>query len=716
MGDNVNKLWMLAIVLVLMNISFVSANEVNDTVISTDNLNQSIEPSLLPLSSSDDEIPEYPDLIDKNYTYVYSSTINNFFTEGVLDNKYSGRNLIFSGNFENIGQLEIGCSDVSVTGSDSNLKNTVFRLTGSRISLNNLNFNIDNHIKGNDGAAIFVAGDDISLVDLTINYTVPKDVQAYAIYADGYNYGPFEHLNIINSSIYFEGHNDNVKLYNCGVKLKDICDAVVENNTIITNLPLKNINYDVSGANLDSAYVYSVGIEGCHGLLLNNNTIISDVNKRTADEYPTLDCIMICKSDNVIISNNSISMTDFATYPGVENYLYGIDIHDLNDLWIVNNSISIVTTGGKLALGTAYPIQISGPIKGGNIEYNDLYSFSNGPNIGIYSQCYYGPTYVSIKYNKINVTGLAGTHDWALVTGIESQDTYSEIFNNQIEVHSVADVGINDNLYAISYRQSINGPNTFDIENNVAVSDGFYSVYILGSDYSNIINNTLISFNDNVKNGDDAYSQGSRRHNEEYSSDNKVIRAVDYYSSKNYIDNDNIIEISDSGSSNTINTNSISPRTQQDNIFTIPSVPSFNDWIVNQKETTDFVDDGSLHATINEDVNAQESNSQSDVNQNQNVGVYKGDINIKSSGNITNVYGNNLKIVSNSSSSAIGISNDLVNGKQASASGSQSQSVSKKVYDLKESVKEENIFQSEFIVVLVTFLLFIGFECKREEI
>ena len=235
MGDNVNKLWMLAIVLVLMNISFVSANEVNDTVISTDNLNQSIEPSLLPLSSSDDEIPEYPDLIDKNYTYVYSSTINNFFTEGVLDNKYSGRNLIFSGNFENIGQLEIGCSDVSVTGSDSNLKNTVFRLTGSRISLNNLNFNIDNHIKGNDGAAIFVAGDDISLVDLTINYTVPKDVQAYAIYADGYNYGPFEHLNIINSSIYFEGHNDNVKLYNCGVKLKDICDAVVENNTIITN-------------------------------------------------------------------------------------------------------------------------------------------------------------------------------------------------------------------------------------------------------------------------------------------------------------------------------------------------------------------------------------------------------------------------------------------------------------------------------------------------
>jgi hypothetical protein len=373
-------------------------------------------------------------------------------------------------------------------------------------------------------------------------------------------------------------------------------------------------------------------------------------------------------------------------------------------------------------LGTAYPIQISGPVNGVTVEYNDLYSFSNGPNIGIYSQCHFGETYVSIKYNKINVTGLAGTHEWALVTGIESQDTYSEIFNNQIEVHSVADVGINDNLYAISYRQSIRGSNTFDIENNVAVTDGFYSVYILGSQYSTIVNNTLISFNDNVKNGDNAYSQGSRGHYGEYYYDNKVIRAVDYYFSKNNVDNANVIEIGESGTSNTINANAISPKTQQDNVFNNLVSPGFNDLSsISQQKNSGFADDGSTQATINDvDSSNHYTNSQSDVNQddivNQNTDVYAGNMEHSGNLNVTNVDGNNLNIVSNSSSSAIGVSNNPVTGEQSSASGGQSQSVSKNAYELEEMEKEEKFVPSLFIVIFVMILLIVGYKRKSEEI
>mgnify|MGYP003288396609 CR=1 FL=1 len=82
-------------------------------------------------------------------------------------------------------------------------------------------------------------------------------------------------------------------------------------------------------------------------------------------------------------------MSDFITNPGVNNYLYGLDIYNLNNLTVKNNNISIITTGGKLAAGTAYPIQITGPISNVSITKNDLYSFSNGPNIGVYSQNYY---------------------------------------------------------------------------------------------------------------------------------------------------------------------------------------------------------------------------------------------------------------------------------------------------------------------------------------
>lgn len=289
----------------MLNISFAAASEANNTV---DNLNQSL------LSSPGDEIPEHPDLIDKEYTYVYSSTIDNFFKDGVLDSKFKGKNLIFTGNFENIGQLEIACDNVTITGLDSNLKNTVFMLSGNQITLKNLNFNLDNPIADNKGAAILTVGNDIDLVNLTINYVVPKDVDAYAIFADGYSYGAMRHLRILNSSIYFEGHNDNFRKYNCALKLTDVYDSVVENNTITTSLPLKEIDYTDLGADLDSAYVYTVGVEGCNGLIFNNNTVISDVNKRPAVEFPTLNCFMICKSDEVVISNNSIYMTDFVTY------------------------------------------------------------------------------------------------------------------------------------------------------------------------------------------------------------------------------------------------------------------------------------------------------------------------------------------------------------------------------------------------------------------
>ena len=432
------------------------------------------------------------------------------------------------------------------------------------------------------------------------------------------------------------------------------------------------------------------------------------MNKRPAVEYPTLDCMVISQSNGVTISNNSIFMSDFVTYPGIENYLYGIDIHKANDLWIVNNSISIVTTGGKLALGTAYPIQISGPVSGVVIEYNDLYSFSNGPNIGIYSQCYFGQTFVSIKNNKINVTGLAGTHDWALVTGIESQDTFAEIMNNQIEVHSIADVGKDDNLYAISYRQSISGPNSFDIENNVAITDGYYAVYILNSQYSSIINNTLISFNDNVDNGDDAYRAGPRTHLYEDNYDNKVIRAIDYFSAINAVDNGNVIEISGSGSSNVINSNSISGRIQDNSAISNPLIPGFADLSGisqdNDNVPDGYIDDGSIQGVIN------------DFSQNHNSNSQNGDVHVENGGSVDVVSnGNNLGVISNSSSSSssIGISNIPLTGVQVSSAG-ESKSVSKKAYELKEMTKKEEFVPSVFIVIIALFLLAVGYKRKKE--
>lgn len=669
------------------------------------------------LSDESEETPDIPDLIEDVSNNVTPTNFGVYFQNGVLNDKYKDETLLFSGNFENLNQLTIKSDNVKIIGNGAIFKNTVFNIESNGVILKNLKFDSNRNIKSNDGAVIRISGENCNLVNLTINYIVPNDVEAYAIFADGYNSNPADCLKIINSTIYFEGHNVNVNRYNCAIKLTCVDSLLIENNTVTTSLPLKNVDYGPQGATIDSDYVYTIGIEECDNFIINNNTIVCDVNKRPAVSYPTLNCVMISKSDNGLFSDNSIFMTDFVTFPGIENYLYGLDIYNLNDLVVINNKISIITTGGKLALGTAYPIQICGPISGINITLNDLYSFSNGPNIGIYSQNYYGPTDLSITFNKINVTGLAGVHEWALVTGIESQDTNAEILNNYIEVHSVGPVSVNDNLYAISYRQSTAGSHTFNIQNNFAMSNGYYAVYLLSSDDSTIFNNTLISSNGDVNSGDNSYKPGPRNHNGDFSRENRVITILDYYKSKNNID---VTSNSNSFDNSIISGGSISWNNynSQQRPNGNPLVPHYSnikkDSPVNPMDGSDennnYIDDGSVQGRIyvsdkKSDLK-HETSSENDEFSYVEATTY-GDVG--SDGFNLNSYSNGSDV----SPSLNGNDNSL-SGSQSSDGSASSQSVSKSAYELDETVKDkEKFIPSVFLVLLILLLLVIGYKRKN---
>lgn len=520
----------LIILSCILCISAVSAND-NSTLVneSTDllSVDNNIE-----VISVDDETPDVPDLVVNETVYVESNNIDDFFVDGALQSKYANKTLIFSGKFENFGKLAINVDNVTLIGTGSSLKNVVFDITGDNVTLNDFNMDLDSNFQDNDGAAIQVSSNNVNLINLNINYVVPTNVEAYGVYGVSNSENPIRKLKILNSTINFEGHNDEALTYNCAIKLINSHDSVIENNTITASLPLRDVNFGVHGATLDSDYVMAVGMEGCRNFTLSGNTVICDVNNRPATQYPTMDCILISQSDDSLIYNNSIYMTDFETKPGLENFIYGIDIYSLNNLTIAKNNISIVTTGGKLAAGTAYPIQVTGPIDLVNITDNDLYSFSNGPNIGIYSQNYYGATALSITNNRINVTGLAGVHEWALVAGIESQDSNSTILNNTIEVHSVGEVNIDDNIYGVSYRQHTAGNHTYNIQNNTVFSDGFYSVSLLGSVNSTIANNLLVSYNEKANNSNSGYNYGDlKNHEGDEFYNNQVLRYNDYFAS-----------------------------------------------------------------------------------------------------------------------------------------------------------------------------------------
>lgn len=717
----------LMVFLCFLAITTVSAaNEGNVTVKSADNssnLNVLSNPNDVPdVPDYSDDVPDVPDL-DTSGDVVTPSNIQSYFHNGVLKDQYNGKKLTFSGNFENLGVLSVKSDDVSIVGLNAIFKNTVFDIEGNGVNLNNLTFDLNKPLKDNDGAAILVHASDVSLIGLNISYVVPNDVEAYGIFADGYTRYSSECLKIINSTIYFEGHNENVNRYNCAVKITNAYAPVIENNTIISSLPLKNVNYGHEGATLDSDFVYTLGLEECPEFIIRNNVIISDVNKRPAVKFPTLNGIMLSKSDDGLFESNSVYMTDFVTYPGTENYIYGLDIYKLNNLKVIGNDISIVTTGGKLALGTAYPIQICGPITGVNITKNNLYSFSNGPNIGIYSQNFYGETDLSITNNRINVTGLAGTHEWALVTGIETQDSTSEILNNIIEVHSIGTVNVDDNLYAISYRQSTAGQHSFNIQNNTAFTDGYYGIFLLSSDNSKIINNILISSNSGAVTGSNAYAEGSRTHNGDTAYNNRVITMADYYNSHNRI---NVGQNTADRNSNTIQWNNLPWANQNNNNHNVPTynplVPHYSNSNANPSNqqgtggNSEYIDDGSVQGTLGDDggnynnynnANSQNYNQNSE-NNNQQSTVYSNVI------NSTDINGFDVNTPLNSSDASPSIGSDDPLGKSmSSGSPTESQSVSK-AYEIDKLVNEsENFIPSIFFIIAALILLVVGYKRKN---
>ena len=645
--------------------------------------------------------PDTPDLIANETIYVNSDNIDTYFKDNTLSSNYDNKIFIFEGEFDNLEKLTVSASNITIKGDGASLKNTVFDIESDNVTLDSLKFDLDSSFDANDGAAILFSGDNPNFNNLDINYIVPLNVEAYGFYGVG-SKGSSKNLKITNSKINFEGHNNNVLDYNCAVKIINYDDSQMINNTINTHLPLKDVNHGSFGATLDSDYVLSVGVENCNNFLFENNQITTDVNYRSDTQYPTLDALMISKCDNSTIIKNSIYMVDFVTNPGVDNYLYGIDIYNLNNLTVASNTVSIITTGGKLSAGTAYPIQITGPISKVNITGNDLYSFSNGPNIGIYSQNYYGSTDLSITNNRINVTGLAGTHEWALVSGIETQDSSSYIANNTIEVHSVAPVSINDNIYGVSYRQSTAGDHKYDIHDNTVFSDGFKSVYLLTSKNSSVSNNLLVSYNDKAKNGYDGFEyQNLDYHSNINFENNQVIRAFDYFArqNNNVESNDKYTyskPANDNHISNDIDAHSIAPSNN-------PSQYSYNPLI---QGSDDFAYTIVLFDVSGADNSNEGDQSEGKSGSNKNNGIGKTDISSSNGGSMDFTSNSTDSTPSTEGSQPLNPDSNSAQGGEASV---------KKAFELEKLAENTSFIPSIGYIILAMILLIVGYRYKNSD-
>ena len=439
--------------------------------------------------SSENEEDSSDDSINKSFIINPDNLTSYFDDKGVLKAEYGGSILVFEGNFEEKGILTIDKNKTRITGINSTFHNTVFSLTGSEIILANLEFVLDKSFPNNHNAGLYIGWDNITVYNITMNYTSPTDVNAIGIYSED-NVG----LNLINNTINFIGHAD-YEGYNYGIMLNYCYDAYVYGNSITADLPLREVDWGYGiygGVWMDKVSAFAAG--ECDNLIFTDNKVYSTINHGVyaSTRYPTLSSVLIYACNNATISNNDIKIDDFNTQKGEINYLYGLDLYRLDDVRIVNNTIEIFTIGGGTRMGTAYPIQVTGPANNIKIAYNNIKSFSFGPNIGIYSENYYGSTKLDIISNFINITGKAGTDFWSLVAGIEVQDSDDKILNNTIIVADADGFTEGTRLYGISYSQNTHGNHQYDIEYNHVISPNSIAVSLNEGLASNTSNSRIM--------------------------------------------------------------------------------------------------------------------------------------------------------------------------------------------------------------------------------
>ena len=452
------------------------------------------------------------DSLDSVYN-VDSDNLDSFFADGFLKDDYADSILVFNGEFNDKGILDIKSSNVTIIGNNSLLKDTVFCLESSNIMLAGLDFVWNREFGDNDNAGILVLGDNCTIYNCTMDYAVPETTTGFCVYVEGSDGDKIENFTLANSSINFVGNNLRGGWDYC-IFVDQVENAMVYGNNINSSLPLRAVNYafDIfGGVSMEAVGVFVA--QSSPNLTFSSNKVFSSVNGG-GNSYPTLDTLVIYDCSNSTIEGNDIHVEDFDSKNGKDNYLQGIDLYFSNNVTIVHNKIDIKTTGGRAGMGTAYPIQVNGPSKGVMIAYNNLTTANFGPNCGIYSMNYYGQTQNYMISNFINVTGYASTHYWALVAGIEVQDSDDLIWNNTIIVNNIGNYSSSNNIYGISYSQNTKGDHKYNIQYNNVTTNGRYAVSLSGTDSmvvdSIIANNVL---NSETSSGNRAVRVGSGYNN-----------------------------------------------------------------------------------------------------------------------------------------------------------------------------------------------------------
>ena len=413
---------------------------------------------------------------------ITNSTFFNYFDEnGVIKHDIVATKLVFEGNFSDLG-IDAITIDVpkTIVGeyNDTLFDNIGFKVLSDGVKLNNISIYMEN------GTAIDIKASDVTVDNAIIevfSYGVADSSAIRAFESDG--------LNVLNTEIlYLAKYDDNANVYYRALEICDSNNVNVENNVIYAGLPAIDVDY-TKPAGISRDYPLVVAIQNGENITFAGNKV--DAMALSANGYyPTLDSLMANNVKNLQINDNHFELGAL-TKGDIILCLNAVDLYNSTDVSVYQNDIQVITGTGIDAAGTAYPIQVSGPLAGLIIDQNNLTAYSHGPTLAIYAQNYNGPVDVSITNNVINVTGFASGEEWALLSGMELGADDVFIFGNDITVTNLNEYNDTNKAYGISYSQLTPGNHTFNIVENIVKVDGKYAVYLAESLNSTVTLNTL---------------------------------------------------------------------------------------------------------------------------------------------------------------------------------------------------------------------------------
>jgi len=495
------------LVMMICCVTAVSATDTNgtdDTVITdeiaVDDVSEIVED--VEIDESTDSADDSPATTSKVVTVTDTDYGKCFDSNGYL-NDTAVTELTFSGNFsaKSFGNFKINKTiPLNVAGATFN--DVSFDLLADNLVLDGARF-----VYNTNGAVVYVNSDNDVVQNLNIVVNTPSTADTFAIRVE-----EASNVQILSNIITYTALTANPSCYNHVIRVEGGSNVTVSRNNITAYLPLKKVDFDQEYPSIYTDKVAGVAVESSEDFVFTNNRLLVNVSCNNTD-YPTLDAFIIANSVNAYIAGNTIIEIDNETRPGNNNYLYAIDVYACDGAVIDGNNIKLRSQGGTIIPGTnngtgaAYGIQLTGEHQV-TISNNVINTANNGPNCGIYSQNFNGPTDLTITGNTIYVEGNASSsHPWSLVTGMELQDDTAYVAGNTITVYNKETYTDGDNVYGISFSQYGNAVPTFEITNNtVQVINGKYAVYIQYSQDSLVYENCLYT---DYYCGDDAvYANG----------------------------------------------------------------------------------------------------------------------------------------------------------------------------------------------------------------